>query len=123
MFLRHKVVWLKKLKISVGDKVSEGSTLVFCYLETSGGAAPAAAESAARQPPHLKPAPAQQHLLRAPAPAAAEKQVIDVEVPDIGGDTDVDVIDVLVAVGDEIEAEAGLITLGNRQGHHGCTFT
>lgn len=38
-------------------------------------------------------------------------EVIDIVVPDIGEDGEVDVIDVLVAVGDVIEAEDGLITL------------
>jgi pyruvate dehydrogenase E2 component (dihydrolipoamide acetyltransferase) len=38
-------------------------------------------------------------------------EVIDVVVPDIGEDGEVDVIDVLVAVGDEIAEEDGLITL------------
>ncbi|WP_416306100.1 dihydrolipoyllysine-residue acetyltransferase [Neptunicella sp. SCSIO 80796] len=41
----------------------------------------------------------------------AVSRVIEVNVPDIGTDGEVDVIDVLVAEGDEIEAEAGLITL------------
>ena len=43
--------------------------------------------------------------------AAAASELKEVQVPDIGGDTDVDVIELLVAVGDEIEEEAGLITL------------
>ncbi|WP_088329951.1 dihydrolipoyllysine-residue acetyltransferase [Lacimicrobium sp. SS2-24] len=40
-----------------------------------------------------------------------KKVVKEVQVPDIGDDGEVDVIDVLVAVGDEVEAETGLITL------------
>ena len=45
------------------------------------------------------------------ATASETDKVIDVAVPDIGEDGEVDVIDVLVAVGDVIEAEDGLITL------------
>ncbi|OZB07013.1 MAG: dihydrolipoyllysine-residue acetyltransferase [Idiomarina sp. 34-48-12] len=41
----------------------------------------------------------------------ASKKVIEVTVPDIGSDGEVDVIDVLVSEGDEINAEDGLITL------------
>ncbi|GGD64860.1 dihydrolipoyllysine-residue acetyltransferase [Lacimicrobium alkaliphilum] len=43
--------------------------------------------------------------------SGGEKTVKEVQVPDIGDDGEVDVIDVLVAVGDEVEAETGLITL------------
>ncbi len=42
---------------------------------------------------------------------AATASVIEVAVPDIGGDTDVEVIDILVSEGESIEEEAGLITL------------
>ncbi|MBU2876917.1 dihydrolipoyllysine-residue acetyltransferase [Aliiglaciecola lipolytica] len=106
---------VKSLKIKVGDKVSEGTLIL--ELETQGASDSAAdtAPSAAESAP--SPAPAQQ--ASAPEAPAAEEvdsgeqstSVIDVKVPDIGGDTDVDVIEVLVAVGDEIEAEAGLVTL------------
>ncbi|RUO62503.1 dihydrolipoyllysine-residue acetyltransferase [Pseudidiomarina insulisalsae] len=42
---------------------------------------------------------------------SGETEVIEVKVPDIGGDTDVEVIEVLVSEGDSIEKEDGLITL------------
>jgi len=35
----------------------------------------------------------------------------DIFIPDLGGDTDVDLIDIMVAVGDIVEEEDGLITL------------
>ncbi len=37
--------------------------------------------------------------------------IIDIVIPDLGGDTDVDLIDIMVAVGDTVEEEDGLITL------------
>ncbi len=37
--------------------------------------------------------------------------IIDIHIPDLGGDTDVDLIEVMVAIGEEIEVEDGLITL------------
>ena len=95
---------VKEIKVSVGDKVSEGTLVLL--LETAGGAsAPAEvpAEAAA-------PAPAATPSVSGAGGVGGE-HIIDVKVPDIGGDTDVDVIDVLVAEGDEIEQEAGLITL------------
>ena len=101
---------VKEVKLSTGDKVSEGSLVIL--LEVA-GSAPAQADSA----PQAQAAPAQEQTQAESAPAAQEEQAsgepetIEVTVPDIGGDTDVDVIEVLVAVGDKIEEETGLITL------------
>ncbi|WP_111976998.1 pyruvate dehydrogenase complex dihydrolipoyllysine-residue acetyltransferase [Algibacillus agarilyticus] len=89
---------VKSLSIAVGDKASEGTAVL--VLEVEGASAPAETTLAA-------PAPE----AAAPAPAAAVSEVKDVAVPDIGGDTDVEVIEILVAVGDEVEAETGLVTL------------
>lgn len=89
---------VKELKVAVGDQVSQGSLVIM--LET-GAAAPVAAEQAA-------PAPA---VEAAPAAAPAASEEKEVHVPDIGTDDEVDIIDVLVAVGDKVEQEDGLITL------------
>ena len=35
----------------------------------------------------------------------------DIFIPDLGGDTDVDLIEVMVEIGEEVEVEDGLITL------------
>lgn len=102
-----------ELKVTVGDKIKEGDLLA---LFNAAAAAPAAAPEPAEEPA-TEPAVAAEP---APAPAAESapavaaetvSETIDVTVPDIGTDGEVDVIDVLVSVGDEIEAEAGLITL------------
>ena len=89
---------VKEVLINAGDKVKEGSLVIM--LEISGGGAVAA--PAAEAP-------------SAPAPVAAQapavSAIIDIEVPDIGEDGEVDVIEVLVAVGDIIAEEDGLITL------------
>ncbi|QYJ89608.1 dihydrolipoyllysine-residue acetyltransferase [Shewanella halotolerans] len=89
---------VKEMKVAVGDKVSQGSLVLM--LEVSGGEAAAPAASAA-------PAPSAE---AAPA-AAASIEVKEISVPDIGDASDVDVIEVLVAAGDVIEADQGLITL------------
>ena len=102
-----------ELKVTVGDKIKEGDLLA---LFNAAAAAPAVAPEPAEEPA-TEPAVAAEP---APAPAAESapavaaetvSETIDVTVPDIGTDGEVDVIDVLVSVGDEIEAEAGLITL------------
>lgn len=90
---------VKSLKIKVGDKVSEGSLILL--LEVAGTAA--AAQPAATTVASTPSAPA--------AATPAEALVQEIKVPDIGGSTDVDVIELLVAVGDEISVDQGLITL------------
>lgn len=90
---------VKELKINVGDKVSQGSLVLL--LETSDGGT-ASDESAAAPAPESE---------AEPAAAASGSSVIEVAVPDIGDASDVDVIEVLVSVGDSIDAETGLITL------------
>lgn len=97
---------LAELKVAVGDKVSEGTLIAL--MQAAGVSAQAAAPvatPAAPAPAQAAPAPV------AAAPATGATQVVEVTVPDIGGDTDVSIIEVLVAAGDKIEVDAGLITL------------
>jgi len=96
---------LSELKVAVGDTVSEGKLIAM--MSAAASEAPAAEAPAPVAPsapaPVAAPAPS--------APAVTGTQVIEVNVPDIGDAADVDVIEVLVAVGDKIEADTGLITL------------
>ncbi|MDO7086452.1 pyruvate dehydrogenase complex dihydrolipoyllysine-residue acetyltransferase [Pseudocolwellia sp. AS88] len=92
---------VKEVFISNGDKVKQGTLVI--KLETSGGSV--VAETAAPAPVASAP------VAQAAAPVATESAIIDIVVPDIGEDGEVDIIDVLVAVGDEINEEDGLITL------------
>ena len=84
----------------VGDKVSMG-TLIARINSAAGEAARTAAPAAP-----AKAAPA-----AAASPAPAKAATIDVTVPDIGDFKDVPVIEVLVKVGDTVEAEQPLVTL------------
>ncbi len=83
---------VKEIKIAEGDSVSTG-TLIMIF-EAEGAAAPAAAVEAA--------APV------AAAPAASELK--EVHVPDIGGD-EVEVTEIMVAVGDAVDEEQSLLTV------------
>ena len=98
---------VKELCVNVGDKIKQSDLLA--KLEVAGaGAAPAASEPEAPAEPAAPAAAAEP----APAPAASgASQTIEVTVPDIGDAADVDVIEILVSVGDEVQAEDGLITL------------
>jgi pyruvate dehydrogenase E2 component (dihydrolipoamide acetyltransferase) len=109
----------------VGDKVSMGTLIA--RLESAAGeaskaaAAPAKAaaassaaaaeggspEKAATGPAKAAAAPAR----KAAAPAPAEAAPIDITIPDIGDFKDVPVIEVLVKVGDTVEAEQPVVTL------------
>ncbi|MEZ6966408.1 pyruvate dehydrogenase complex dihydrolipoyllysine-residue acetyltransferase [Aeromonas sp. S9(2024)] len=88
---------VKEILIKVGDKVATGSQIMIFEAE---GAAAAPAEVAAP----VAAAPA----APAAAPAAAARQ--DVHVPDIGGD-EVEVTEIMVAVGDMVEADQSIIAV------------
>ena len=105
---------LVALTVSVGDKIKEGDVIAEMKSAAAGGessepevAAPAEKPVA----PEVKAEVAAQAPAPVAAPVATSSEIIDIAVPDIGEDGEVDVIDVLVAVGDVIEAEDGLITL------------
>lgn len=109
-----------ELKVKVGDKIKEGDLIALfeaaAPAEEAAPAAPAASEEPAPAPAEAEAepetaAPATDVAAAPAAPAAPVSETIEVTVPDIGTDGEVDVIEVLVSVGDEIEAEAGLITL------------
>lgn len=88
---------VKEIKISTGDKVETGKLMMI--FESAEGAAEAA------------PAPAEEKKEEAkPAAAAAQAESKDVNVPDIGSD-EVEVTEILVKVGDKVEAEQSLITV------------
>ena len=91
---------VKEVKVQVGGKVSEGSVIV--TVEAVDAVAEAVPAQAAA--PAAAPAP-----VAAPAPAAGG--VEKVEVPDIGGHDNVDVIAVEVKVGDSVAVDDTLITL------------
>jgi len=99
---------LTSLSVKVGDKIKEGD--VIAEMKAA-GSAPAEAAPVKEEPAEA-PAPAVAKPAAAPAPSASTtSELVDVAVPDIGVDDEVDVIDVLVSVGDVIEQEDGLITL------------
>ncbi|EHK9051706.1 pyruvate dehydrogenase complex dihydrolipoyllysine-residue acetyltransferase [Vibrio vulnificus] len=85
---------LKEIKVAAGDKVSTGSLVMIFEVAGSGAAAPAPVASAA--------APA--------ASGAGTPERKEVNVPDIGDD-EVEVTEIMVAVGDTVTEEQSLITV------------
>ena len=99
------------LSVKVGDKIKEGDVIGEMQVVGSKSASEEpSSEEASKQEVPAQEAPKEESKSEA-APAASGSEVIEVAVPDIGEDGEVDVIDVLVAVGDTIEKEDGLITL------------
>ncbi|MCE0493366.1 pyruvate dehydrogenase complex dihydrolipoyllysine-residue acetyltransferase [Vibrio salinus] len=84
---------VKEIKVTEGDKVSTGSLIMIFDTEDAG-----ASEAA--------PAPASE----TPAAAPAASELKEIHVPDIGGD-EVEVTEIMVAVGDSVEEEQSLLTV------------
>ncbi|PHN27107.1 dihydrolipoyllysine-residue acetyltransferase [Pseudomonas sp. ICMP 460] len=103
---------VKSLKVKLGDRLKEGDELLELEIEGAADAAPAAAPAAAAAPAE-KPAekPAEAPAAEAAAPAAAAASVQDIHVPDIGSSGKAKIIELLVKVGDTVEADQSLITL------------
>ncbi len=89
---------VKEIKVATGDKVETGKLIMIFEAEV-GAAAPAAAEEKKEEA-----APA------APAAAPAASAAKEVNVPDIGGD-EVEVTEIMVKVGDKVEAEQSILTV------------
>jgi pyruvate dehydrogenase E2 component (dihydrolipoamide acetyltransferase) len=107
---------VKSVLVQVGSQVKTGAPLI--ELETAAAAeAPKAAASTAEAPKAEAPKPevaAAEVAKPEPAKAAAAAGVTSVQavyIPDLGTDEAVEVIDIIVKVGDEVGTEAGLVTL------------
>lgn len=107
---------IKTMKVKLGDRLKEGDELFELEVEGEGEAAAAPAA----EPAAAAPAPATEKLTEtaAPAPAAepapasaAAETVQDIHVPDIGSSGKARIIELMVKVGDSIEADQSLITL------------
>jgi pyruvate dehydrogenase E2 component (dihydrolipoamide acetyltransferase) len=123
---------ITELKVKVGDTISEGDVLAL--MEASGGSDDSDGDKDAEDKTDEK-ADAEQTDDKKEAEDKAEEsedkqeeekdedsepekkssggdsKVIDVEVPDIGDEEDVEIIEILVSKGDSVSAEDGLITL------------
>ncbi|WP_434777300.1 dihydrolipoyllysine-residue acetyltransferase [Neisseria sp. Ec49-e6-T10] len=91
---------VKEIKVTTGDKISEGGVIL--VLES------AATQAATTQP--VEETKTQPVATAAPT-ASSNGQDITLVVPDIGGHDNVDIIDVAVKVGDTINVDDTLITL------------
>ena len=112
---------VRQLIVKLGDKVSKGSPLLFVESDAQAAAAPAAespapeaAKTSAPEAAKTTAPPAAKPAAASPAPIASSNGAsasIDVVVPDIGEFKDVEVIELLVKVGDTVAKDQSLITV------------
>ncbi|NWB07607.1 dihydrolipoyllysine-residue acetyltransferase [Pseudomonas sp. G5001] len=102
---------VKSLKVKLGDRLKEGDELLELEIEGAADAAPAAAAPAAAPAPAAEKPVAAAEAPAAPAAAPAAETVQDIHVPDIGSSGKAKIIELLVKVGDTVEADQSLITL------------
>ncbi|MCH5509575.1 dihydrolipoyllysine-residue acetyltransferase [Pseudomonas syringae] len=108
---------IKTMKVKLGDRLKEGDELFELEVEGEAAAAPApaaepaAAPAAAEKPAEAAPAPAPAPAAAAEPAPAASASVQDIHVPDIGSSGKAKIIELMVKVGDSIQADQSLITL------------
>jgi len=100
---------IKEILVEVGAKVNSGDLIARVEIQDDASvaeeivSAPVVEEVAA---PVVAPAAAQFVTEQ-----TLKSVVEEVRIPDLGGDKDVDLIDIMVAVGDHVEFDDGLLTL------------
>ena len=112
---------IKTVEVNLGDKVSSGSLIVTLEVEGAAedSAAPAGsgeskseeaeASGEAAQPAEQDPASSDGGEQLAAEPAQAS--LVDVLVPDLGTDDEVEIIEIAIAVGDTLSVDDTLMTL------------
>ncbi|MDR5904700.1 pyruvate dehydrogenase complex dihydrolipoyllysine-residue acetyltransferase [Franzmannia qiaohouensis] len=103
-----------KVLVKEGDTVSEGDDIVELEAEGSGdsdagSADQGASKASSGEQAAAEPAPAKEKP--AAKSGAGGKQTVEIKVPDLGGSSDVEIIEVAVSAGDEVAEEDTLITL------------
>ncbi|MFC3907710.1 dihydrolipoyllysine-residue acetyltransferase [Legionella dresdenensis] len=95
-----------KILVKIGDKVSEGDAIV--TLLANGLASKEEKAETVREESKAETVKAEEQPKAAPV---SKTEKMDVVIPDIGGASDVDVIEIMVKEGDRIEKDQALITL------------
>jgi pyruvate dehydrogenase E2 component (dihydrolipoamide acetyltransferase) len=104
---------VKEVLVKVGDTVNQGDA--FIMLESAGESKPAEEkpeEKKTAPEPEQKSEKTEVATVEEPAAATSgEIKTADIQVPDLGTDDAVEIIDILVKEGDEVKADDGLLTL------------
>ncbi|MFC0348287.1 dihydrolipoyl dehydrogenase [Undibacterium danionis] len=102
---------VKELKVKVGDKIAEGSIVLVVEAVGAAAPAPSAAPVAAAPVSAGTSAPPPVAAAAAPTVAPVSSGPIEVKVPDIGDFKEVEVIEVMVKVGDTVKVDQSLVTV------------
>jgi pyruvate dehydrogenase E2 component (dihydrolipoamide acetyltransferase) len=95
---------ISRIALKVGDKVSEGDVILIASVEQATAIAKSETIVPTSEVQNIEVTPSR-------APESKSPQSVEVSIPDIGGATDVDVIDVLVKPGMTVEQDQALVTL------------
>lgn len=100
---------VKEINIAIGDKVSEGSViLVLSSEDNKVSSQPTSSPDPVEKPTTETNTATVKEIKAQPS---MESQKRDIVIPDIGDASQVDVIDILVSEGDQVDKEQALITL------------
>ena len=103
-----------ELKVSIGDKINQGDLLLTLAegdstADTAEPEAAAEPETEATNEPVDEPEPVS--ASKQAETVAGEAKTEQVVLPDVGDFKDIEIIEILVAVGDQVEVEQSLLTL------------
>ncbi|HRD68618.1 MAG TPA: dihydrolipoyllysine-residue acetyltransferase [Legionella sp.] len=99
---------ISKVSVNIGDKVAEGDTILLVKTESE---SPSSENAPNKNETIKEVAPAQIIEETQPVSENTKVSLQKISIPDIGGATEVDVIDVLVKPGMTVEKDQALITL------------
>ncbi len=102
---------IEEIIVKLGDNVSEGDIIVRMKGADSASNDTKKDNIGEKSAPEATPKPREQKTTTQVEESTNNSTEIDIIIPDLGGATDVDVIEVLVAVGDNIAADQALITV------------
>ncbi|HGP4128028.1 TPA: dihydrolipoyllysine-residue acetyltransferase [Legionella pneumophila] len=100
-----------QILVKVGDKVSEGDLIVKAKSDTTTNISSSQEQKTEPEKQNLQTRAEEQSVDTKATASTPSSKDIEISIPDIGGANDVDVIDILVKPGMEVEKEQALITL------------
>jgi pyruvate dehydrogenase E2 component (dihydrolipoamide acetyltransferase) len=101
---------VSSVQIKVGDKVSEGDVILTLVAEEALSEAPKPSSPSEKKEDE-KADKTEEKATKTNTKEPSASKNLEVCIPDIGGATDVDVIEIMVAVGQSVEKDQSLITL------------
>lgn len=102
---------IQSLTANVGDSVSTGDVIGTMTPLANSSELKSTSEVSASAPAGGQPDPGKVETQPVATPSATSEETVDITVPDIGDSENVEVIEILVAVGDQVMLDDSLVTL------------